>query len=107
MEDAEEAQEAGPPGSIRMASKNYHRQITCAECGNSVRDDRLKDHQQSSRCKKQDVVLTMSPEIHKQIMALAPQLGFYQIGNRLIQKNRAVIGQIRAGTGQKPGRNRP
>jgi len=71
MEDPEGAQEGPRLADVQMATKNYHKQIECPRCGRSVRDDRIKDHQQSARCQSQDVVLVMSPQIHEQIMSVS------------------------------------
>ena len=108
MEDPEGAQEGPRLANVIMPSKNYHQQIECPKCGRSVRDDRLKDHQQSARCQSQDVVLVMSPQIHLQIMSVSEQMGFYQEGNRLKTVNRAETG-LKSGrkrAGVDPGRKR-
>ena len=108
MEDPEGAQEEPRRGDVNMSAKNYHKQIECPRCGRSVRDDRLREHQQSARCQSQDVVLVMSAQIHEQIMSLSEQMGFFQEGNRLKSIDRAENGQQsgikRAGV--DPGRKR-
>ena len=65
---------------------NYHKNVRCGRCGNVFRDDYLKIHQQSSRCKTEKTIVSIMPELLEEVKEALRQGGFMIKAGEIVEK---------------------
>ena len=82
----------------KQKSKNYNKRVQCDRCTKFFRDDYLRIHQMSARCKTEHTIMTVETELIQDVKNVLKKNGFGIYNNHImklgIQKNNKIRPRI-------------